>query len=134
MLSKKELHFFNQAKKEADKSTFYRIRIGCVIVKGNKILARGCNVEKSHPKQKLLNEKCRKFTTKNNYMHAELNAVLHSSVYNLNGATCYLYREDGNGNICCCKPCPACEFVLRQVGITTVYYTDNCKFVKMELI
>lgn len=130
MLTKKELHFFQQAKKEADKSTFYRIRIGCIIVKKNKILARGHNVEKSHPRQKFLNQKCRKFVTKNNFLHAELDAVIHSTTYNLNGATCYIYREDGNGNICCCKPCPACEFVLRQVGIDTVYYTDNNKYVK----
>lgn len=134
MLTNKEKHYFLLAKAEADKSTFYRINIGCVIVKGNKILARGCNVEKSHPKQKFLNEKCRKFTTKNNYIHAELNAIIHSTTYNLSGATCYLYREDGNGQMCCCKPCPACEFVLRQVGITTVYYTDYNKFMKMELV
>lgn len=130
MLTKKELHFFQQAKKEADKSTFYRIKIGCIIVKGNKILARGCNVEKSHPKQKYLNSKFRKFVTKHNYIHAELNTVLHSTTKDLSGSTCYLYREDGYGNICCCKPCPACEFVLRQVGIDTVYYTDNNKYVK----
>ena len=130
MLSKKEQHFFLLAKAEAEKSTFYRIKIGCIIVKGNKILARGFNKEKSHPKQKYLNGKFRKFVTKHNYIHAELDTILHSSTDNLSGSTCYLYREDGYGNICCCRPCPACEFVLRQVGITTVYYTDNNKFVK----
>lgn len=134
MLTKKELHWFKQAKKEADKSTFYRIKIGCIIVKGNKILARGYNIAKSHPRQKYLNGKYRKFITKNNYIHAELSAILHSTTDNLDGATCFLYREDNNGIMCCCKPCPACEFILKQVGITTIYYTDCGKFVRMELI
>ena len=71
--------------------------------------------------------------TKHSFVHAELNAVLSTNA-NLEGATIYIYREDNNGNLCCCKPCPACEFVLRQVGITTVYYTDYNKFIRADLI
>lgn len=115
------------------KSDFFRIRIGCIIVKGSKIIGRGVNVMKSHPKQKYLNNKYRGFNTKNSFLHAELNAVMTSQT-DLEGAVIYIYREDNNGVMCCCKPCPACEFVLRQVGITTVYYTDYNKYVRMELI
>lgn len=132
-MTKKEKYFFGKAREEMLKSTFYRIKIGCIIAKGSKILGRGVNIEKSHPKQKYLNEKYRGFNTHNSYIHAELNAVLTTNA-NLDGATIYIYREDNNGVMCCCKPCPACEFVLRQVGITTVYYTDYKKFVKTELV
>lgn len=128
-MTKKEKYFFKKAKEEMKKSTFYRIKIGCVIVKGSKILSRGVNIEKSHPKQKYLNKKYRGFNTHNSFIHAELNAILNTNA-NLEGATIYLYREDNNGIMCCCKPCPACEFVLKQVGINTVYYTDYNKFVK----
>ena len=134
MLTKKEIHWFNQAREEMIKSTFSRIHIGCIIVKGNKVLGRGHNVEKSHPKQKYLNNKCRKFNTQNAYIHSELSAVLHAQTKDLEGATCYIYREDNNGNLSCCRPCPACEFILRQVGITTVYYTDKNRFVKEEYV
>lgn len=134
MLSKKNRHWFLQAKKEMGKSTFTRVHIGCVIVKGNKVLGRGHNQEKSHPKQRYLNRKCKEHDTEDSYLHSELNAILHATTDKLEGASIYLYREDNNGNICCCKPCPACEFVIRQVGITTVYYTDKNKFVKEELL
>lgn len=132
-MTKKEKKFFKKAKEEALKSTFFRIKIGCVIVKGSKILGRGVNIEKSHPKQKYLNKKYRGFNTKHSFVHAELNAILSTNA-NLEGATIYIYREDNNGNLCCCKPCPACEFVLRQVGITTVYYTDYNKFIRADLV
>lgn len=134
MLTKKEVHWFNLAREEMLKSTFTRIHIGCIIVKGNKVLARGFNIEKSHPKQKHLNKRFRKFTTQHAYIHSELNAVLHSQTRDLEGATCYIYREDNHGNLACCKPCPACEFLLRQVGIATVYYTDTNKFIKEDYL
>ena len=123
-MTNKEKHFFKKAKEEALKSTFFRIKIGCIIVKGSKILGRGVNIEKSHPKQKYLNKKYRGFNTKESNIHAEMNALMKCKHINIKGATIYIYRELKDGSLGNCFPCPACQRRIITAGIKRIVYTD----------
>ena len=44
------LKYFKLAKKQSEKSTHYQHKLGCVIVKNNRVLGLGFNKLKSHPK------------------------------------------------------------------------------------
>lgn len=117
--------FFNVAKAVAKTSHYPRIKIGCCIVKKNKILAVGVNQLKSHPIQKKYN-KFRPLNNNNinNNIHAEIDAIRKCNKDDLIGASIYVYREDGTGLLRMCKPCEACSELLKQCGLKTIYYTD----------
>lgn len=127
MLNNRILKFFEVAKAVSRTSEYPRVKIGCCIVKKNKILAVGVNLLKSHPIQKAFNEFRGLDTNKiHNNIHAELDAVLkvrHKE--DLEGADIYLYREDSRGIRRICKPCPACMSMLKLYKIKTIYYTDG---------
>ena len=37
----------------------------------------------------------------------------------------YIYREDQNGNLSNCRPCPACMELIDRLGIKKIYYTTE---------
>ena len=117
--------FFNVAKAVAKTSQYPRIKIGCCIVKKNKILAVGVNQLKSHPMQKRYN-KFRPLNNDNinNNIHAELDAVIKCNKDDLIGASIYVYRESSDTQLRMCKPCEACTELIKRCGIKTIYYTD----------
>lgn len=88
-------------------------RLSCVITdKKGRVLGRGSNQSKTHPKfgAKLYRT-----------LHAEASA-LYSCIkrgINVKGATAYVYRENGKLS----KPCPCCTAILRKFGIKKVYYS-----------
>ena len=127
--------WFNVARAVSKTSEYPRIKIGCCIVKRNKILAVGVNLLKSHPMQKRFN-KYRGIDTDriHNNIHAELDAILKvANKEELSGADIYLYREDVFGIIKISKPCPACKHILKLYGIKNIYYTDNDMYCKERL-
>ena len=134
-MTTKELKFFDVAKSVAKTSEYPRIKIGCCIVKRNKILAVGVNLLKSHPVQKRFN-KYRGIDTNriHNNIHAELDAVIKvANKEDLCGSDIYLYREDMFGVKKISKPCPACTRILKLYGIKNIYYTDINKYCKERL-
>lgn len=95
-----------------------KARIGAVIVYKNQVIGQGYNKQKTHPMAKNFSR----------HIHAELDAVLNvprKLRINLEGASIYLYREDKEGRSALCKPCKFCCELLKQVGIKTIYYTEN---------
>jgi deoxycytidylate deaminase len=95
-------------------STF-RVRIGAVVVDRKSVVSVGWNKQKTHP-----------IISRNNYrkLHAEISCVVGGDRDLLRGATMYVYRENLNGELAICKPCPWCQAILKEAGIREVFYID----------
>src|SRR5574340_1102878 len=93
-------------------STFYRARVGAVIVKGVRILSTGYN-EIRYSKR----------TGKQwPSVHAEESAILHllkqpDGLKQLAGSTLYVSRILKNGETALAKPCKMCSNLIQSVGI-----------------
>jgi len=109
-----KVRFFELARQLSYKSDYESQKLGCVIVKKNKIISVGFNQRKTHPKS----------NTRFNHIHAELSAVLGVDKELLRNSAAYVYRETKDGKAAMAKPCPACEDVLKRVGIKKVYYSS----------
>lgn len=106
--------FFNKAKALSKQSSVSDYKLGCVIVKRNRIIGMGYNEHKTDPNSNV------KYKT----IHAEFKAI--KSVVNikdLKGSTIYVYRETKNGVPACSKPCSCCELLIKMFGIKNVYHT-----------
>lgn len=115
--------YFDIAKRLAEKSSS-KFKLGCCIVKKNKIIGFGFNdMRKTHPK-------C---NTYGNYLHAELHSLLGLSINETKGATAYVYRLKNDGSMGMSKPCPVCEDALRVAGIQEICYTGHNCYEKQEL-
>lgn len=136
-LTKKQRRFFEEAKKEAEKSTFGSIKIGCVMVYNNIIIGRGYNESRTHPLQQIYNKKYRKFNHNNGKMimdslHAETSALLdaeHNVGDHVNWSKVHVFvyricpgKKSGHG---CSKCCSACQNLLYDKGIRSIFYTED---------
>lgn len=117
-----KIRFFNVAKKESFKSDHPQHKIGCVVVKGNRVLSKATNKLKTTPK------------SNHPYfsLHAELNCFLKSNLNDLTNCDIYLYRENKNGEIACSKPCLYCFKLLKKLKVSSIYFTDYGKFSYIE--
>ena len=114
--------FMLRAREAAKRSTYPKQSIGAVLVYGNKILATGCNTNKTNPTQKRYNiERGYDQNVKNNGIcHAEMQILLKTKFLDIDWdkTTLYVYRELKNGTIGCAKPCPACEKAIKETRIS----------------
>jgi deoxycytidylate deaminase len=126
---------FDVARAVSRTSRYPRIKIGCCIVKKNRVLSVGVNLLKSHPLQKKYNH-YRPIDENHirNNIHAELDAIRKCSKQDLTGASIYIYREDSIGRLRICRPCEACMRLIRESGISVVYYTTEDGFCKEVLV
>ena len=101
------------AKKASEKSK-ERFKMGAVITRGNRVLAHGYNINKTHPKYGSGEYKT---------VHAESSAICKCirQGIKLEGASIWVYRRNEQ----LAKPCPCCMELIRSVGIKNVYYTDG---------
>jgi len=136
---------FQAACAEAEKSDYERFHIGCIITYKNKIIGAGHNSNKSHPMQRKYNRRYRKFNcTEGQYIHDSVHAEI-AAINSISYATgiqvdwsrvkVFVYRicngkEFGYGNA---KPCPACTQAIRDLGIKSVYFTDDDGYAYLEL-
>lgn len=136
---------FEQARLEAEKSTFGHFCTGCVITYKNKIIGRGHNSCKTHPMQQKYNKQYRSFNTDNggfirHSVHAEISAI--SSVpyiigtnINWSKVKIFVYRicrgkRLGFGNA---RPCEACSHAIKDLGIRDVYFTDDAGYAYLRM-
>lgn len=110
-------HFLSLAKQASRKSGHDQYRMGCVIAKGNKLIASGHNINKTHPKSP------HKFKT----IHAEFMAA-HNAGYEIEGATVYVFREIKDGTPAMAKPCEDCWRFLYECGVKEVVYSFEGSF------
>lgn len=111
---------FKIAKELSKKSDHRRYHLGCVLVYKNKIIGKGTNQNKTHPKS----------NHPYHHLHAEVVAILDakSKKNDLKGCTCYIYRESVSGKIGMSKPCKYCQQMLKDHGIKEVYYTTHVSY------
>ena len=107
------LRFFRAAKEWSELSNHHTYKLGCVLVKKNRIISRGFNQIKTHTKS------IHKF----NMLHAEISALIGIDYNKLENCYAFVYRERKNGTPAMAKPCEACELALRKAGVKRVYYT-----------
>jgi len=101
----------------AERSTCNKLRVGCVLVKDNRIISTGYNGsirghEHCTDAGCLLNDEGRCIRT----IHAEQNAVL-LALASTEGSTAYVTHE----------PCENCTKLLNQAGIKRVVYANPYK-------
>lgn len=136
MFTSFDRRMFHAAKMEAEKSTFDRFHVGCVVTYKGHIIGRGHNSTKTHPVQDKFN-RYRRFNNSGGYspssIHAEISAlcsVKHCMINDINWSKVkvYVYRVRRDGNGACSRPCKACEHFMRSLGITGCYYSEdnNC--------
>lgn len=109
----------NNARKEAEKSTFNRARVGAIIVKGGRILSSGYNQTRYS-----------KLSARNQYksIHAEEACIIKllrkpNGLQMLAGATIYITRIKKDGSTGLAKPCKTCQDLINSVGIKKIVHT-----------
>ena len=118
-----KLRFFKLAQAISKKSSS-NPRVGCVIVKKNKVVGLGFNNRnKTHPKAKNIGHR----------IHAELHAIIGVSADDLHGAHVYVFREYADGELAMTKPCACCQAVLESAGVKKVFYTTYGGYDEYEI-
>lgn len=123
------MKYFLKAKHVADISDFYKTHVGCVAICKGKIVAIGCNTEKTHPTQKYYN-KYRESKDNSFYehkLHAEINCInqLKHMDINFSKVKLYIYRTRKDRLCGMARPCPSCMAAIKDIGIRNIYYTTN---------
>lgn len=119
--------YFDLAEQVSTLSSYGRVKIGSVIVRGGKIISVGVNKRKTHPLQHEYNQ-YRKYKLRNDFLHSEMCAILNAKC-NLRGSEIYVARKDNHGNPAICRPCEACMKALKDRGVSGVYYTTSNGYV-----
>jgi len=112
------------AEKEASRSKA-KFRLGAVVTKGNRVLGKGFNQNKTHPRG----------SGHSSMVHSETAAICDAlrKRIDLSGASIYIYRA-GRYHGRLAKPCACCMELIRSVGITNIYYTDQKGEVVREVV
>jgi len=108
-----KLKYFKLARRMASYSDHHTHKIGCVVVKKNRVISTGYNKLKTHPKS----------PHKYNTIHAEFDALVGLGLDKTTGAEVYIYRELKNGSMATSKPCNSCLSILHKLSIAKVHYT-----------
>lgn len=116
------IKFFKLASQISKKSNHPKHKIGGILVKKKRVISIGFNKYKTHSKSN--------HPYKN--IHCELDCILGIDLNILNGSSIYLYRETKDGRPALSKPCKWCEQLLKNVGISRVYYTNNGSYYEEE--
>lgn len=120
---------FQKAKAASMLSDFPTHKLGAVMMLGNKVLAVGYNITKTHPIQKKYNiERGYNPDVKNNgQVHAEMMCLINTKYLDVDWSrvSLYIYREHKDHTTAIAKPCPACEKAIRERGINQVYFTTE---------
>lgn len=144
-LKKSDYRFFELARREAEKSTFPRFHVGCVVVYNGYVVSSGVNSEKSAPVQKRYNRyrhfnNCETHKPVNHAIHAECDALKKipypvAQQLDWRKVKVYVYRicpghasERGLA-----RSCPACMEYIRSFGIRDIYYSTNDGFAHERL-
>lgn len=110
-------YFIDRAIQEAKKS-HHKSRHGCIIFKGSRILSTGFNQLRHCSK---LDKKYLKWVGS---LHAEQATILFNQS-DLKRSSLLVIRLNNMGQLMYSKPCKVCEALIRDVGITKIYYSGK---------
>ena len=113
-------NFFDEAIKQSKKSS-YKIKVGSVVVRKNKIVGKGFNIVCSNGNDRYTG------------IHAEISAINHTTARLRQNATVIVARVSNTGKLGMSKPCESCETILRKLGIKRVWYSTADGWNKMSL-
>lgn len=149
----KDEYYLGIALAVSKRSTCLKRKYGCIIVKNDEIIATGYN---GSPRGELNccdihNDKCPRNDIPHNSgdysscpaVHAEQNAMLSASRKDMIGATMYLAGEERKWseinqsffdwkNIDECEPCPICERMIKNAGISKIISKNSKKLFTNE--
>lgn len=88
-----------------------RYRVGAVLAEGNRVFAAAPNTRRNSPRV--------------DYLHATFHAeeAALRKARRTSGTVAYVARVGADGTPMMARPCPRCQRVLRQAGVTKVFYT-----------
>jgi deoxycytidylate deaminase len=119
-VSKKNRRYLKLAKKMAECSTYGNFRHGAVLVRGGAIINFGINSEKYSS----VGAKYRPEEKGVSTYHAEIKAILGIDRSITKGAVMYVARASkGKKEERISKPCTMCHAVMKERGISQVFYT-----------
>lgn len=127
IISKKDMKYFEKARKVATISDFSRVNIGCVAIYHRNIIGMGCNTNKTHPTQRYYDKYREYFSNLSSKLHAEINCLNQIKNLNINFAKVklYIYRIRKDQPFGLARPCPSCMAAIKDLGIKEIYYTTN---------
>jgi len=117
--------YFEEARNEAKRSSLQTWRMGCVIVKGNRIIGRGFNRFSGK-----IDGLSKKYGMENLWsLHAECDAIINSTE-NIRNAVLFIagiYGDNKRG-IYNCRPCKNCMKILLNMDFKAIYYESRDGF------
>ena len=132
--TKKINRYLDMAKEASTQSDFNKHHLGAVAIYHGSLLAIGCNSCKTSPVQKRYN-RAREYQVEANYKnanctHAEVSCLtkLRYLDIDFSKVTLYVYREHKNGVKALARPCPACQKMIKDMGIKEVWFTTENGF------
>lgn len=131
---KKINRYLDMAKEVSKYSDFTRQHLGAVAIYRGSLLATGYNTCKTSPLQKKYNHE-REYMVEagfrnTNSTHAEV-ACLSKIRYldiDFSKVRLYVYREHKNGVKALARPCPACQKMIKDMGVKEVWFTTENGF------
>ena len=129
VLSKTHRAFFEAAHAMSQLSDFPRIKIGCVVTYGHRIISTGFNSVKTDPVQKKLNKYRFSKDDSNTHhaLHAEtmaLKPLMGRKDIDFKNVVLYIARYSVDGKPMLSRPCKSCQQLLRELKIRKCYYTN----------
>lgn len=136
MIKKSEMKFFEAARAVAMQSDYKSIHMGAVLVYQGKVMASGCNSNKTLPLQKKYNRRYRTFRGGPRMVvdsvHAEV-ACINSIPYPVaqgmdwKKVKLFIYRISPGSPLgfSLARPCDACMALIKDKGIRNIYYTTR---------
>ena len=133
-MTKTERAYFSAAKAISTLSD-HKHKIGAAVVLKHRIVSSACNSNcKTHPLQKQYNKY--RFTEDSPHKcHAELSALvpLIRDGVDLSSASVFVYREHKSGHPALARPCKSCMALIKDCGITRIFYTTEDGFAREDL-
>lgn len=133
-MTKTERAYFAAAKAVSTLSD-HKHKIGATVVLKHRIVSSACNSDcKTHPLQKRYN-KYRFVEDSPHKCHAELLALLPliKDGVDLSNASIFTYRQHRNGYLACARPCKSCMALIKDCGITRLFYTTEDGYAREDL-
>lgn len=94
-----------------------KFRIGAILTDNKRIVSVGFNQYKTHPKLAKYSD--------HPFLHAETHSMIRHGLDNCEGLTMYILRYRKGGDVGMAKPCDVCMHMIKESGISKIYYTTS---------
>jgi len=125
------LEIASECAKNASYSGASRVKLGCVAVYHGSVLAKGCNMDKTHTQQEkyrhLRYDPKKLKTYCPSKCHAETSVLTKIKYLDIDFSKVVLViaREHRNGDSAIARPCAACMAAIKELGIRTIVYSTE---------